>query len=126
MAKDKPVGYGNPPKHTRFKKGQSGNPRGRPRKGYRVEEAGFAALIASGLNQTVRVKQGGEIFEMTQAEVLAQRLLKAAGEGDMKAIDKVIKLLSITEERTTQRAIAEARAKYSHNLYRDTLFNFDI
>lgn len=25
------VGYGRPPKSTRFKKGQSGNPRGRPR-----------------------------------------------------------------------------------------------
>jgi hypothetical protein len=25
------VGYGNPPKATRFKKGQSGNPNGRPK-----------------------------------------------------------------------------------------------
>jgi Family of unknown function (DUF5681) len=27
---DYEVGYGKPPRHTRFKKGQSGNPRGRP------------------------------------------------------------------------------------------------
>lgn len=26
------VGYGKPPLHTRFKPGQSGNPRGRPRR----------------------------------------------------------------------------------------------
>ena len=26
------VGYGKPPKATRFKKGQSGNPKGRPRR----------------------------------------------------------------------------------------------
>lgn len=29
--RDEKVGYGRPPKHTRFQKGQSGNPRGRPR-----------------------------------------------------------------------------------------------
>jgi hypothetical protein len=29
--KTAPVGYGHPPEHTRFKKGQSGNPAGRPR-----------------------------------------------------------------------------------------------
>lgn len=29
---DYPVGHGKPPKHTQFKKGQSGNPKGRPRK----------------------------------------------------------------------------------------------
>ena len=26
-----PVGYGNPPQHTKFKKGKSGNPKGRPK-----------------------------------------------------------------------------------------------
>ncbi len=29
--RDDEVGYGKPPRHTRFKKGQSGNPSGRPR-----------------------------------------------------------------------------------------------
>lgn len=126
MGNDKPVGFGNPPKHTRFKKGQSGNPKGRPRKTYRVEEAGFASLIAANLNQIVRVKQGGEILEMTQAQVLAQRIMKSAMEGDQKAIEKVLKLLSITEERTTKRALAEAQAKYSNRMFRDTLFDLDI
>ncbi len=30
---DGKVGYGKPPKHTRFQAGQSGNPKGRPKKG---------------------------------------------------------------------------------------------
>ena len=30
-ARDYKVGYKKPPLHSRFKKGQSGNPRGRPR-----------------------------------------------------------------------------------------------
>ena len=31
MGDEQPVGYGNPPKESRFKKGQSGNQRGRPK-----------------------------------------------------------------------------------------------
>jgi len=31
MRDEQPVGYGNPPKESRFKKGQSGNRRGRPK-----------------------------------------------------------------------------------------------
>ena len=31
MARDYEIGYGRPPKHTQFKKGQSGNPEGRPK-----------------------------------------------------------------------------------------------
>jgi hypothetical protein len=33
------VGYGKPPVHTRFKKGQSGNPRGSSRKSREIERA---------------------------------------------------------------------------------------
>ena len=31
MGRDHDAGYGKPPRHSRFKKGQSGNPKGRPR-----------------------------------------------------------------------------------------------
>ena len=40
--------YRKPPVHTRFKKGQSGNPRGRPAKN-------LAALLAAALNEKVTV-----------------------------------------------------------------------
>ena len=33
MGSDHDAGYGKPPRHSRFKKGQSGNPKGRPRGG---------------------------------------------------------------------------------------------
>ena len=47
------VGYGKPPRHTRFKTGRSGNPRGR-RKGQR----NLAAVLREVLRQTVKVKRG--------------------------------------------------------------------
>lgn len=40
MSDDHDVGYGRPPKHGQFRKGQSGNPAGR-----RVEQERFAAVL---------------------------------------------------------------------------------
>jgi hypothetical protein len=46
------VGYGRPPVHTRFKPGQSGNPRGR-RKGQR----NVSTVLAETLNQRIRIRE---------------------------------------------------------------------
>jgi Family of unknown function (DUF5681) len=48
--RDYEVGRGKPPVHSRFKKGQSGNPRGRPAKN-------LAVLLAAALNETVTVTE---------------------------------------------------------------------
>ena len=42
---DRKVGYGNPPEHTRFKPGQSGNPLGRPY-GTRIRPVGAGPTFA--------------------------------------------------------------------------------
>ncbi len=48
---DYEVGYGKPPRHTRFKKGEpSANPRGRPAKN-------LMALLVEGLNKPVVVTE---------------------------------------------------------------------
>lgn len=51
---DYEVGYGRPPEQHRFKRGQSGNPRGRP-KGAR----GFKTMLEEELSGTVTVSSGG-------------------------------------------------------------------
>ena len=42
--KDYEIGYKKPPKHTQFKPGQSGNPKGRPQKPQTIEDAAIQTL----------------------------------------------------------------------------------
>jgi hypothetical protein len=58
--------YRKPPLDTRFKKGQSGNPRGRPAKN-------LAALLAAALSETVTVTENEKRQQVTKREaVIAQ------------------------------------------------------
>ena len=51
---DYEVVYGKPPRHTRFKKGQSGNPRGRP-----SGSKNLTTLLGEVLNELVVVAESG-------------------------------------------------------------------
>lgn len=71
------VGYGKPPKHAQWKKGQSGNPSGRPKR-----PDGVAALVAALLAQPVVVRRGRTTARMTRLEHLLHRLFEKAIAGD--------------------------------------------
>ncbi|WP_170369249.1 DUF5681 domain-containing protein [Ruegeria arenilitoris] len=85
--KDYEVGYGKPPKHTRFKKGQSGNPKGRP-KGAR----GLSASLKRELESKITVREGNREIRITKAEAMAKRLAASALKGDSKALLALLKL----------------------------------
>src|SRR6202046_4992837 len=70
------VGYRKPPRNTRFTKGQSGNPAGRPRGRHR--EAPYEAV----LGQMVKIREGGAERQVTAAEAFLLQLTKRALEGD--------------------------------------------
>src|SRR5579864_308349 len=75
------VGYKNPPTHTRFKQGKSGNPKGR-RKGQRSVED----LMVREAGRVVKVKTSdGCIERLTKHEVLIRQLWKLALQGDLRA-----------------------------------------
>ena len=82
------VGYKKPPKHGQFKKGQSGNPKGRP-KGARS----FGAYLDDYLEQKVEVRDGNKVHEMRLLEVAARTLAKKAVSGNLPALMQLLKIL---------------------------------
>jgi hypothetical protein len=82
---DGKIGYKHPPVKSQFRKGQSGNPRGR-RKGQR----NLTPVLIDVLRQTVKVKQGGNAQRMSKGEALIQILLSKAQNGDGRAIKAVL------------------------------------
>ena len=82
------TGYKNPPKHGQFKKGVSGNPKGRPRKQPIVNEQALYDLLLS----PIEVKKDGKIVQMPPKEAQLRAVLhKALNGGDLRAIEFILK-----------------------------------
>ena len=81
------VGKGKPPEHTRFQKGQSGNPTGR-RKGSK----NVATLLKQALNERVVVTENGRRKRITKLEAMLKQLANKAASGDHRAIKMLMPL----------------------------------
>lgn len=93
-------GYGKPPKHTRFKPGQSGNPRGRPR-----GHMSTMQLLEKHLNTMITVMFDGKHKKMTRREALIIKLLAVAGSGKDKVLKHVLDMQILHEAQTPQETV---------------------
>lgn len=84
---DDAVGYGRPPKSTQFKKGQSGNPRGRP-KGSRP----VGAVLQDILGQRIAVTENGKTRRLPALEVMLRRLANDAMRSEPVALKLMLSL----------------------------------
>ena len=84
----RPVGFANPPKAGQFKKGQSGNPKGRPKGSKNI-----ATILNERLNKRITIREGGRTKTVSVLEAKFIQLTKAMLEGDDKATNLIIKLL---------------------------------
>jgi len=82
---DYEVGYGKPPKKTRFRKGTSGNPKGRP-KGAR----GFQTILREAIYKPIAVRQGDRIRTVPKVEALIESMLARALTGDHRALHEIL------------------------------------
>lgn len=81
------VGYGKPPEHSQFKKGQSGNPKGRP-KGVK----NFSTDLREELNETVPVRENGKVKKLTKQRAILKAQVSKAMSGDGRAAEIVFKM----------------------------------
>jgi Family of unknown function (DUF5681) len=87
------VGYGRPPKHSQFKPGRSGNPKGRPPKSKNVD-----TLIKSELDATVTIKEGGRELRITKREAIVKQFVNSALKGDPRKLLLMLKYLEKQQE----------------------------
>jgi hypothetical protein len=85
-----PVGYGRPPRHTRFQKGQSGNPGGKPGPKKRLKHQ-FDAALSGALNDTRQALRDAKPTKVIEA--LARKLAIDALEGRPSALRLLLSIL---------------------------------
>jgi hypothetical protein len=96
------VGPGKPPRHTRFKPGQSGNPKGRPK-----GSKNFATILQQQLTKKITITVDGKPRRMTVQEVIARRLATDSMKGTTKAMELLIKLTSVKSDEAEKDAARE-------------------
>jgi Family of unknown function (DUF5681) len=84
------VGYRHPPKHAQFKKGQSGNPKGRPKQVQAHMPVG--RIIRHSLSEEVQGLVNGKTRKMTKLAAIIEVQSAKALKGDTRAAKLVIDL----------------------------------
>lgn len=84
-----PIGYGKPPKAHRFKPGQSGNPKGRPKD---KKATTLIGALRHHVGEPITVSIGGKRRTMSRADLIMTQLVNKAASGNLKAIETVMRL----------------------------------
>ena len=120
--RDYEVGYGKPPRHTRFKKGQSGNPRGRPK-----GSKNLPTLLTEALNEAVVVAENGRRRKITMRQAIIKQLVKRSATADLRAMKILLDMVRDLEGQTEpaspetsefseadEKVLAQLRARFSN------------
>lgn len=106
---DYPVGYGKTPEHTRFQKGQSGNPSGRPK-----GTLSLAAVLRRALKEKIWVTENGERSCISKFDAAVIQMVNKAVKGETRAMQQVLSfngLLSETAPALTPAVVAESEQR---------------
>ena len=76
----KPIGYGTPPEDTRFTKGVSGNPKGRPKGSLNLN-----TIFMKTVREKVVINENGQRKTITKLEAALKQMINKAVSGDHRA-----------------------------------------
>ena len=117
--KDYEVGDCKPPVHTRFQKGQSGNPKGRP-KGARNLKTDLAEELA----ERVAITENGRQRKVSKQRLLLKSQVAKAIKGDTRAADLVVRMLAQTMGFDAEDTAAASLAPDDAAIFNEFIENF--
>ena len=88
MSDDDKIGYGKPPKHSRFTKGQSGNANGRPKGAKNLKTE-----LKEELAELIDLNEGGVRKRVSKRRAMLKSLVAKAVKADAKAATVIIKMI---------------------------------
>jgi hypothetical protein len=114
--------YRKPPIEYQFKKGQSGNPKGRPKKSAQLIDSGSAGGIFDQLGsialkeamRPIAVREGNKITKMPAVQALIRSMFRNAAQGDAKSQRQLLDMVAQKESARTAftREVLEGAARY--------------
>ena len=125
MSASKQTGKGG--ETTRFKKGQSGNPKGRPRSGPKFAPSAYSIII----DRTLTITQDGVPREATLEEALQLKNYQLALDGNASAVKEVLKMIGtreqfLVEKRSKKPKIEPTKYEYESDNNFDALLLLDL
>ena len=112
-------GYKNPPVEHQFKKGKSGNPKGRPRKQKQPSSNLGLDLIASvhrELGKTISVQENGQHREITKLDAFSAQLVAQSVNGKPSQQKMLLSLLTLHKHEETEQQTLEQLQSYDEDL----------
>lgn len=114
-----PVGFAKPPRETQFRKGQSGNPRGRPRKAPPVQaenltESKLETYLRKILNRKFTVTDGSGQRAISGVEALLQAQFQSAMKGNPHAQRAFLQATAELERRDEARKLRKEQEAREH------------
>lgn len=102
------TGYRNPPSRTQFRKGQSGNPKGRPRKPkpdhVKFSDAPFSQQFEAEAYRLLTLQENGKAIELPASQALLRSIMVSALKGNNRLAQKqALELIREEEEKAAQR-----------------------